>query len=399
MLHNFSSSSLRIASMRSQPLFQIAVGSSTQLIATSHRHASSFSSTSKRKPPSLLTLADLSVAQIQSLIDLSAQFKAAYYSNSYALPASSRKQLSANEHPVPQSLKDKQIAVLFTKRSTRTRIASETSISALGGHPIFLAPSDIQLGVNESLLDSAKVISSMTHGIMARVGSHEEIETLAEHSSQPVVNALSARYHPTQILADLLTMVETYGSASAKEGSSLRSLAGLKVAWVGDSNNILNDMIVSFPRLGIDLSIATPPAKGAMYARDEVVWETAHRGIEEHRALDSQAPIGKLEWTHDPRVAVRHADILVTDTWISMGDEASKDERLRDFDGFQITEKMAAEGGAKGDWKFMHCLPRKPQEVDDEVFYGNRSLVFPEAENRKWSIMAIFDRVFGNWSY
>ncbi|KDN40102.1 ornithine carbamoyltransferase [Tilletiaria anomala UBC 951] len=372
-----------------------------------------FSSTSRasaneRKPPSLLSLADLSVEQIQSLIDTSAQFKSAVKSTSLALEAPARSNASASSSrstaagALPQILEGKQIAVMFTKRSTRTRVASETSIASLGGHPIFLSPQDIQLGVNESLYDTAKVVSSMVDGIMARVGTHEEIETLAANSSVPVVNALSARYHPTQILADLLTLVEHFPSpgafsaqSTAAQGTSLQSLAGLKVAWVGDSNNILNDMLVALPRLGINLAVATPKPQGAMYARDQVVWATMQDGL--RQVQSAGVKVGQVDWSHDPLQAVHDADVIVTDTWISMGDEASKEQRLRDFKGFQVTEQLARAGGAKENWKFMHCLPRKSQEVDDEIFYGPRSLVFPEAENRKWTIMAIFDRMFGRW--
>lgn len=348
-------------------------------------------------PPSLLSLADLSPTQIESVLQSAIEFKAAYKASSLSLPESSRKQLGAGESPIAQSLANKTVAIIFSKRSTRTRVASETSCASLGGTGLFLAPSDIQLGVNESLYDTAKVVSSMVDGIMARVGAHDEIELLAKHSSVPVINALSARYHPTQILADLQTMLETFPtSSSSKTSTKLASLAGLKVAWIGDSNNILNDMLVAYPRLGIHLAVATP--KGDAYKRDELVWGTMQDGMS---ALSSSGSLpyalGQVSWTNDPLEAIKDADILVTDTWISMGDEAQKDQRLRDFRGFQITEELARKGGAKPDWKFMHCLPRKGDEVDDQVFYSDRSIVFPEAENRKWTIMSLFDRMFGRW--
>nr|AOV94183.1 Arg3 [Ustilago esculenta] len=358
------------------------------------RFASTSSSTPLRTPPHLLTLADLSPAQIASVLQSAIEFKSAFRSTSQALAESSRKQLAAGESPIVQSLKNKSIAIMFSKRSTRTRVASETSVASLGGTGLFLAPSDIQLGVNESLYDTAKVVSSMVDGIMARVGGHDEVELLAKHSAVPVINALSARYHPTQILADLQTMLEIYAPASSP--TDLSSLAGLKVAWVGDSNNILNDMLVAYPRLGINLSVATP--KGAAYQRDELVWGTMQDGLSTlSKSGTSPVALGQVSWSNDPAYAVKDADIIVTDTWVSMGDEAQKDQRLRDFSGFQVTEEMAKKGGAKPDWKFMHCLPRKGDEVDDEVFYSQRSVVFPEAENRKWTIMSLFDRMFGRW--
>ncbi|TKY84608.1 hypothetical protein EX895_006510 [Sporisorium graminicola] len=359
------------------------------------RFASTSSTTAaQRAPPHLLTLADLSPAQIGSVLESAIQFKSAFRATSLALPESSRKQLAAGESPIVQSLKNKSIAIMFSKRSSRTRVASETSVASLGGTGLFLAPSDIQLGVNESLYDTAKVVSSMVDGIMARVGGHDEVELLSKHSTVPVINALSARYHPTQILADLQTMLEIYAPSSSP--TDLTSLAGLKVAWVGDSNNILNDMLVAYPRLGIHLAVATP--KGPAYQRDELVWGTMQDGLSAlSKSGTSPVALGQVTWSNDPAEAVKDADIIVTDTWISMGDEAQKEQRLRDFTGFQVTEAMAKQGGAKPDWKFMHCLPRKGDEVDDEVFYSHRSVVFPEAENRKWTIMSLFDRMFGRW--
>ena len=196
-------------------------------------------------------------------------------------------------------------------------------------------------------------------------------QLLAENSSVPVINALSSRYHPTQILADLLTLLEI---EAGPDGAlpKLSTLAGRKVAWVGDSNNILNDMLVTCPRLGINLSVAAPP--GQAYAKDPVVWEQMEQDL---ASLPKRLPKGTVEWSHVPTQAVRDTDYIVTDTWcamffhtdsrISMGDEASKEQRLKDFDGFQVTEELGRTGGAKPHWKFLHCLPRKAEEVDDEV--------------------------------
>ncbi|KAK0548307.1 ornithine carbamoyltransferase [Tilletia horrida] len=340
----------------------------SQTVLTSHPDSKG------KTPPHLLTLADLSVGQIQNVLETAQKFKAAYYSST----------------PLPSSLKSKSVAIMFSKRSTRTRVASETAVASLGGTGIFLGPSDIQLGVNETLYDTTRILASMVDGIMARVGAHSEVELLAKHSRVPVINALSARYHPTQILADLQTMLEIYAGPGS---SDLKKLAGLKVAWVGDSNNILNDMIVSFARLGIHLAVATPP--GDAYKRDDLVWGTMQDGLRAEKLADGVSA-GEITWSNDPLKAVKDADIIVTDTWISMGDEATKDQRLRDFRGFQVTEDLAKRGGAKPDWKFMHCLPRKGDEVDDEVFFSDRSVVFPEGENRKWTIMALFDRMFGH---
>lgn len=247
---------------------------------------------------------------------------------------------------------------------------------------MFLSPADIQLGVNESLRDTATVVGSMVDGIMARVGDHSEVELLAQHSSVPVINALSSLYHPTQILADLVTLLESFFPHSRH----LSSLNGLNVTWIGDANNILNDMIVTYPRLGINLKIATPQG----YPLEPQVLDRLRDQKDDHRG-------GKLVHLHDPLAAVQDADVVVTDTWISMGQESEMAKRLNDFQGFQISEEMCRNGKAKADWKFMHCLPRHQEEVNDEVFYGPRSLVFPEAENRKWTILSVFQSYFGNW--
>ncbi|WVQ85351.1 ornithine carbamoyltransferase [Cryptococcus sp. DSM 104549] len=334
-------------------------------------------------PRHLLTLADLSTAELTLLLQNAAALKHLV------------KTFGPNN--TISSLDKSTIALLFNKRSTRTRVASESSITALGGHTMFLGKDDIQLGVNESLEDSAKVIGSMTDGIFARVGRHEEIETLAKHSAVPVINALSDLYHPTQILADLLTLQEVYAPVrppanekvvGAPQRSLLQhyqshmdpvsALKGKKVAWVGDTNNIINEMLVTLPRFGMKLSVASPKGYDKV---DERVWaRVTEAGTEDLITL-----------TNSPEEALNQADVVVTDTWISMGQETEKAARLAAFEGYQITNSMVEKAGANRDWKFMHCLPRKQEEVDDEVFYGPRSLVFPEAENRKWSIMAVFE--------
>ncbi|KIR67687.1 ornithine carbamoyltransferase [Cryptococcus bacillisporus CA1873] len=333
-------------------------------------------------PPHLLTLADLSPEQISNLIATAAALKF----------------VSKNAHTaaIPKRLDRRTVALIFNKRSTRTRVASETSVEALGGHPMFLGKDDIQLGVNETLEDTAKVVGSMTDGIMARVAGHEEIETLAKYSPVPVINALSDLYHPTQILADLLTLCEVYSPVpppteviSGQVYSSVlkyyqsalnpaKILQGKKVAWVGDTNNITNELLVTLPRFGMHFSVAAPKGYDKF---DERVWS---------RLTESKTE-SLVTLTNSPAEALRDADVVVTDTWISMGQETEKAARLEAFKGYQITNEMVSDAGAKGDWKFMHCLPRKKEEVDDEVFYGPRSVVFPEAENRKWTIMAVFE--------
>ncbi|KAH9895789.1 mitochondrial ornithine carbamoyltransferase [Cubamyces lactineus] len=350
-----------------------------------------------RTVPHLMTLADLTPGQIQRIILHS------YYLKRTSLPWLGPQSRTSKDTPklrMPsQSLFNKTIALLFSKRSTRTRLSAETATLLLGGQALFLGKDDIQLGVNETVRDSARVIGGMCQGIFARVGDHEEIEELARYSPVPVLNALSSLWHPTQVLADLLTLNENAHlfdpsldpgpeatGAYKQRYRKMQEVRPLTVAYVGDSANVLHDMLVTYPRLGHKLRVASPDNE--KYRAPKPVWD---------RVVQLGCDKG-IHWTSDPREAVHGADLVVTDTWISMGQEAEKEQRLKDFKGYQVTEALCREGGAKPDWKFMHCLPRKQDEVDDEVFYGPRSLVFEESDNRKWTIMAMFDLLFGKWS-
>lgn len=234
---------------------------------------------------------------------------------------------------------------------------------------MFLGKDDIQLGVNESLYDTSVVISSMVTGIVARVGPHSDIANLAKDSSVPVINALCDTYHPMQIIADFATLTQTFNTPAEK-------LKGLRIAWVGDANNVLFDMCIGARKLGIEMAVATPRG-----------YEIPAKIKKEIDASGS----GVLFETNSPEEAVKGANVIVTDTWISMGQEDEKAKRILAFEGYQVTEELARKGGAAEDWKFMHCLPRHPEEVSDEVFYGERSLVFPEAQNRLWSAIATLE--------
>lgn len=233
--------------------------------------------------------------------------------------------------------------------------------------------------MNESLYDTSVVISSMTSCIVARVGPHSDVAGLAKDSSVPVINALSDDFHPLQTIADYLTILEAFPS-SQSAGSGL-GLNGLKIAWVGDSNNVLFDLATASVKLGVDIAVASPKGYEIPDRMRQLI-NSASEGV--------SSP-GKLSETTIPEEAIKDADILVTDTWISMGQESEKKKRLDAFAGYQITSELAKRGGAKEGWKFMHCLPRHPEEVADEVFYGPRSLVFPEAENRLWAAIAALE--------
>ncbi|KAJ3010716.1 UNVERIFIED_CONTAM: ornithine carbamoyltransferase [Siphonaria sp. JEL0065] len=316
-----------------------------------------------------LTLRQLSAKDILSLIHRSLVFK---YSK--PLPAEA-----------VGLLEGKTLGLLFTKKSTRTRISSEAGWAALGGHPMFLGSNDIQLGDpkkgGESWRDTSQVVGSMVDAVFARLGDHSEIEELAKYSSVPVINALTAKYHPMQGLADIMTIYEAFLSKEEIEAlvntpnATMPILKDVNVAWVGDANNIINSLLVSLPRIGINVTVATP----AGYNIDADIKEYVH--IEAAKASAAGLCYGTVKYTTSPKEGVHNADIIVTDTWVSMGQESEKEARLLAFDGYKVTEAMAREGGAKPSWMFMHCLPRKLEEVDDEVFYNEeRSLVFGEAE-------------------
>lgn len=239
---------------------------------------------------------------------------------------------------------------------------------------MFLGRDDIQLGVNESLYDTSLVISSMTSAMVARVGPHSDVADLAKHSSVPVINALSSDYHPLQTIADFLTVHEAFPSSKSHSSNSL-GLEGLKIAWIGDSNNVLFDLAIGSLKLGVNISVASPKGYTIPSSMRENILSST----------EGVSSPGTLTETNVPEEAIKDADILVTDTWVSMGQEEESAKRLKAFEDYQITNELAKRGGAKEGWRFMHCLPRHKEEVADEVFYSPRSLVFTEAENRLWA--------------
>ncbi|KAF3936468.1 hypothetical protein ABW19_dt0207533 [Dactylella cylindrospora] len=339
-------------SKSSQLVGRGSVGGSRQFLSPLRR--AQYSTTAEAPPRHFLSIDDLSPNELVALVQAAGRAKSAIKSGT-------------TPPNLLNSLSGKTVAIMFSKRSTRTRISTEGAVVYMGGHPMFLGKEDIQLGVNESMYDTSKVISSMTSCMVARVGPHQDILDLAANSSVPVINALSDAFHPMQAIADMLTIAEVHG---------LEKVAGLKVAWVGDANNVLYDLSLACAKLGISVSVATPQG----YNVDPDILELARQSGDESGAV--------IEIGHEPEAAVKNADIIVTDTWVSMGQEEEKAKRLKDFSGFQVTNELATRGGAKPSWKFMHCLPRKPEEVSDEVFYSPRSLVFDEAENRLYAAIA-----------
>ena len=249
------------------------------------------------------------------------------------------------------SLKNKTLAMIFDKSSTRTRVSFEAGMTQLGGQSLFLSEKDIQLGRGEPITDSAIVISSMVDAVMLRLSSHEDIVEFSRHSSKPVINALSDESHPCQILADLMTYQEQKGT-----------IQGKKIAWIGDGCNVCQTYMQAAEIFDFELSIATP----INYGPSEVFVQKYKKNI---------------NFYESPMDACKDADIVVTDVWTSMGQESEKKQRERSFQGFQVNQLMMNQ--AKDDAVFMHCLPAyRGKEVSAEVIDGSQSVVWSEAENR-----------------
>ncbi|PHH83118.1 hypothetical protein CDD82_3528 [Ophiocordyceps australis] len=334
------------------------------LASPSHRQTRCFASS--YRPRHLLSIGDLTAPELSAIVRNTTSLKLASADNN--LPPA-----------LKTSLVGKTVAMMFSKRSTRTRVSTEAAVFMLGGHPMFLGKDDIQMGVNESLYDTSVVISSMTAAMVARVGPHSDVVNLAKHSRVPVINALSDDFHPLQTIADLATLHQCLPPTTYSPSGL--SLQGLKVAWIGDSNNVLFDLAAGCIKMGIDVAVASPKGYGIPDAMRQIMTSPG----------EGVASPGKLFETTVPEEAVKDADVLVTDTWVSMGQESDKQKRLEAFAGYQITDELAKRGGAKEEWKFMHCLPRHQEEVSDQVFYGPRSLVFTEAKNRLWAALAVLE--------
>jgi ornithine carbamoyltransferase len=256
--------------------------------------------------------------------------------------------------------------MIFEKSSTRTRVSFEVGMLQLGGHALFLSSRDIQIGRGESISDTAKVLSRYIDCMMIRTFSHETVEELAEHATVPVINGLTDLHHPTQVMADLLTIQEHKGK-----------LAGLKMCYLGDgNNNMAHSLMEGAAKVGMHISIASPPG----YLPDGKITEKA---IEFGKLTGS-----KISVTHNPVEAIQDADIVVTDVWTSMGQEAETEKRLKDLEAYQVNAELCQH--AKKDYIFLHCLPaHRGEEVTAEIIDGPHSVVFDEAENRLHAQKAI----------
>ncbi len=266
-----------------------------------------------------------------------------------------------------EPLKGMSLAMIFEKPSTRTRVSLEVAAAELGGHALYLSASELQLGRGETIADTARVLSRYVHGITARVYSHHTVMQLARHARVPVVNALSDWEHPLQILADLQTMRQRFGR-----------LEGLRVAWIGDGNNVCNSLILASAIMEMEIALASPPGYGP---KDQILEQAKELG-------------GLTVVLTDPEEAANGADVIVTDTWISMGDEGQEAERLRVFGKYQVNEELMQLAAPKA--IAMHCLPaHRGQEITDEVMDGPQSAVFDEAENRLHTSKAVMAWLMG----
>lgn len=270
-----------------------------------------------------------------------------------------------------QPLVGKTLAMIFTKASTRTRVSFEVGMYQLGGHALFLSGSDTQIGRGEPISDTAQVLSRYVDGIMIRTFAHSDVMELAESADVPVINALTDLHHPCQVLADILTLKEYKGS-----------LQGLTVAYIGDGNNMANSWIQAAPKFGLNMRVAAP----AGYECDPAVVQQAAKYAEEYGT--------ELLLTNDPAEAVKNADLIYTDVWASMGQEAEQTERVKQFADYQVNAKLCSH--AKSDFLFMHCLPaHRGEEVTAEIIDGPHSVVFDEAENRLHVQKAILAATLG----
>jgi ornithine carbamoyltransferase len=291
----------------------------------------------------LLSISDLSREELVYILEVSKMLKGRYYAGEVIIPL----------------LNGKTLAMIFQKPSTRTRVSFEVAMYQLGGYALYLNWNDLQLGRGESIADTARVLSRYVNGITARVLKHTDLEELAKYSSVPVINALSDLEHPCQALADVLTIWEKKGK-----------LEGIKLAFVGDgSDNVLHSLLLACAKLGINISIATPPG----YEPKKEILRIAEEEGSRYGSL--------IEIVREPEVAVRGADVIYTDVWVSMGQESERAKRISDLSRYRVTVDLMKL--AKEDAIFMHCLPaRRGEEVVDEVIDGKWSVVWDQAENR-----------------
>lgn len=311
-------------------------------------------STIDLKGRDFIELTDYTTDEIHYLIDLAVELK--------------RKQ---KQGEVYEPLKGKTVGLIFEKSSTRTRVSFEVGTYQLGGHALFLSKNDIQLGRGETIADTAGVMSRYLDGIMIRTFGHDKVVDLARYATVPVINGLSDQAHPCQVLADYQTLYEYKGT-----------LKGLKLAYIGDGNNMAHSLMLGGAKLGVHVSVASPEG----YEPDPQVVTEAREIAKETGAV--------IEVVRDPKAAVQNADAIYTDVWASMGFEAEQKAREAAFKDYQVDEALAQH--AKPDYVFMHCLPaHRGEEVSEGVIDGKHSIIFDQAENRLHAQKALMAALMG----
>jgi ornithine carbamoyltransferase len=295
-----------------------------------------------------IALVDYTSEEIQYLLDLAIELK---------------RKNKAGE--VFQPLKGKTLGMIFEKSSTRTRVSFEVGMYQLGGHALFLSKNDSQIGRGEPVWDTAQVMSRYVDGIMIRTFAHKNVIELARGATVPVINGLTDLSHPCQALADYQTILEKKGY-----------LKGLKVAYIGDGNNMTHSLMMGAAKLGMHISVATPEG----YGPDFEIWQMSKEAAEQSG--------GSVHICHDPQEAITNADVVYTDVWASMGFEEEQREREVAFENYQINERLTQ--FAKSDYLFMHCLPaHRGEEVSEGVIDGAHSIIYDQAENRLHAQKAI----------
>lgn len=299
----------------------------------------------------LLKMLDLTSEEVIEILNLADQLK---YEQKHGIP---------HKH-----LEGKSLGLIFEKASTRTRVSFEVGMYQLGGQPIFLSSKDMQIGRGEPVQDTARVLSRYLDGIMIRTFEQKEVEDLAKYGSIPIINGLTDFCHPCQILADLMTIREYKGK-----------LSGLKMAFIGDGNNMMNSLIVGALKTGMSISVACPEG----YEPDSQV-------------LDFAKEYGdKFSLFRTPKEAVVDADVVITDVWASMGQEGEAEKRRKAFDGYQVNAELMAL--AKPDAMVQHCLPaHRGEEITEDVFEAHADEIFEEAENRLHAQKAVMVKCLGN---
>ncbi|WP_456330101.1 ornithine carbamoyltransferase [Archaeoglobus sp.] len=298
----------------------------------------------------LLSIADLEKEELFEILKLAEKLKEERYKG-----------------VVTDYLKNKSLAMIFELPSTRTRVSFEVAMTDLGGHALYLGWDELQLGRGEPIKDTARVLSRYVHAVMMRVRDHSTVEEFAKYSTVPVINGLSNLEHPCQVIADLLTIYEYRGD-----------FKDVTLAWVGDGNNVCNSMILAAALTGMKMIVSTPENYDP---NPEIVKKAKEMG-------------GKLQFVRDPKEAVKEADVIYTDVWTSMGQEAEKEARMAAFQPYQVSDELLKL--SKDDVVVMHCMPaHRGEEITDEVIEGKHSIIFDQAENRLHAQKAILLKLLG----